>query len=185
MHPSIYFLRLLLLLRLAEIEVYPSLYWGQRHVVSHVTIRYSHTTTFTPKVQLEFPILISYMCLNCRRKPDHANASRTCKLHKERPQQADGFRTVKQQRANRRANVLQLNVDIYQVISGKKDTEVVQTLTKRSHLWEQLIGLGNPLSSLNHNAPACALLLLAPCCCTSCVTRLLWPLLSSTIVLSH
>ncbi|MEQ2293612.1 hypothetical protein AMECASPLE_035354 [Ameca splendens] len=50
-----------------------------------------HTLIHTPKGNLELPINLTDMFLDCGRKPEylvrtHACTGRTCKLHAERPQ---------------------------------------------------------------------------------------------------
>ncbi|MEQ2209166.1 hypothetical protein XENOCAPTIV_025793 [Xenoophorus captivus] len=50
-----------------------------------------HTLIHTPKGNLELPINLTGMSLDCGRKPEypvrtHACTGRTCKLHAERPQ---------------------------------------------------------------------------------------------------
>ncbi|MEQ2250257.1 hypothetical protein ILYODFUR_038081 [Ilyodon furcidens] len=51
----------------------------------------THTLIHTPKGNLELPINLTGMSLDCGRKPEylvrtHACTGRTCKLHAERPQ---------------------------------------------------------------------------------------------------
>lgn len=72
-----------------------------------VTGRHSHITTFTPLLHLEFQFQVSSMSLDCGRKPEHPNTRRTCKLRKEKPQLANGLRTVRPQQANHQAAVPQ------------------------------------------------------------------------------
>ncbi|KAF3705698.1 hypothetical protein EXN66_Car021389 [Channa argus] len=53
------------------------------------------TLTFTPMGNLESPIKLACMFLDCGWKPraeeNQSSTGRTCKLHTERPQQAGGF----------------------------------------------------------------------------------------------
>lgn len=89
---------------------------------------------------------LSSLSKYCGRKPERANTSIACKLHKGRPMGWELWGDIQQ--ISR------------QVISGKKK-EKLNTPSADWHLCRQWSGLDNPANSLNHNSPCYARLLLA------------------------
>ncbi|MEQ2296705.1 hypothetical protein AMECASPLE_027301 [Ameca splendens] len=63
---------------------------GRQSIAGKHTGQTTMHTPFTPKANLERPINLTVMFLDCRRKPEypqgtHACTGRTCTLHAERP----------------------------------------------------------------------------------------------------
>ncbi|MEQ2288787.1 hypothetical protein AMECASPLE_026350 [Ameca splendens] len=62
---------------------------SQGNTDTHRTNNHAHTHSYTPKGNLERPINLTVMFLDCGRKPEylekpHVCTGRTCKLHAER-----------------------------------------------------------------------------------------------------
>ncbi|MEQ2282823.1 hypothetical protein AMECASPLE_004769 [Ameca splendens] len=78
-----------------------------------------HTFIHTPKGNLERPIDLTCMSLDCGRKPEypvriHSCMGRTCKLHAERP--TDGNRTQDRQQCYQLHHCAALNQSVIRLI---------------------------------------------------------------------